>query len=99
MTAPFSIRQLDHIVLRVADLDRMLRFYVEVLGCSMERTQAEIGLYQVRAGSSLLSAWSRASSTCQAQPRPPRDVTTQSAQSSASGPERYPSSESVIQAL
>ena len=32
----------------------MLRFYVDVLGCTMERTQAELGLYQVRAGSSLI---------------------------------------------
>jgi glyoxylase I family protein len=51
---PFSLQQLDHIVLRVKDLDAMLRFYMEVLGCTMERTQEEIGLYQVRAGASLI---------------------------------------------
>ena len=54
MAAPFRIRQLDHIVLRVADLPSMLRFYIDVLGCTMERTQAELGLYQVRAGGSLI---------------------------------------------
>jgi catechol 2,3-dioxygenase-like lactoylglutathione lyase family enzyme len=54
MAAPFLIKHLDHIVLRVVDLDRMLRFYLDVLGCTMERRQEELGLYQVRAGSSLI---------------------------------------------
>lgn len=48
------IRELDHIVLRVVDLERMARFYTEVLGCAVEREQAEIGLYQLRAGRSLI---------------------------------------------
>ena len=48
------IRELDHIVLRVVDLDKMLRFYVDVLGCSVERRQDEIGLVQLRAGSALV---------------------------------------------
>lgn len=48
------IREIDHIVLRVVDLDKMLRFYVDVLGCSVERRQDEIGLVQLRAGSSLV---------------------------------------------
>ncbi|MBK6975617.1 MAG: VOC family protein [Sterolibacteriaceae bacterium] len=38
------IRELDHIVLRVVDLDRMVRFYCEVLGCTVERKQEAIGL-------------------------------------------------------
>jgi glyoxylase I family protein len=50
----FRILQLDHLVLRVRDLDAMLRFYTEVLGCTLERRQEELGLYQVRAGSSLI---------------------------------------------
>jgi catechol 2,3-dioxygenase-like lactoylglutathione lyase family enzyme len=54
MAVPFRIRHLDHIVLRVSDLERMLRFYVDVLGCTIERRQEELGLYQVRAGSSLI---------------------------------------------
>jgi glyoxylase I family protein len=52
--APFAIKGLDHIVLRVRDADRMVRFYRDVLGCTMERQQAEIGLIQVRAGRSLI---------------------------------------------
>ncbi len=51
---PFEIQGLDHIVLRVRDLDRMVRFYCDILGCRMEREQAEIGLTQVRAGRSLI---------------------------------------------
>src|SRR5688572_22142507 len=52
--APFKIKSLDHIVLRVRDRDRMVRFYCDILGCTMEREQAEIGLTQVRAGQSLI---------------------------------------------
>ena len=48
------IREIDHLVLRVVDLGSMLRFYCEVLGCSMERRQDSIGLVQLRAGRSLL---------------------------------------------
>lgn len=54
MAAPFSIHGLDHIVLRVKGIDAMLRFYIDVLGCTLERTQEELGLYQLRAGSSLI---------------------------------------------
>ena len=48
------IRELDHLVLRVIDLDRMLRFYCDALGCTVERRQDSIGLVQLRAGRSLL---------------------------------------------
>lgn len=48
------IRELDHLVLRVVDLDEMLRFYCGVLGCTIERRQDAIGLVQLRAGRSLL---------------------------------------------
>jgi len=48
------IREIDHVVLRVIDLDRMLRFYCGVLGCSIERRQDSIGLVQLRAGRSLV---------------------------------------------
>jgi len=45
---------LDHLVLRVVDLQRMLRFYVDALGCTLERRQDHIGLVQLRAGSALI---------------------------------------------
>lgn len=54
MTIPFTLLGLDHIVLRVQDIDRMLAFYRDVLGCSLEKVQAEIGLYQLRAGRQLI---------------------------------------------
>jgi len=53
-TPPFALRGLDHLVLRVVDLDRMRSFYKEVLGCTDEREQPEIGLYQLRAGYALI---------------------------------------------
>ena len=49
-----NVRGLDHVVLRVAELGRALRFYSEVLGCSEERRVEELGLYQMRAGSALI---------------------------------------------
>ena len=48
------IRDIDHLVLRVADLARMLHFYMDVLGCSVERRQDDIGLVQLRAGRALI---------------------------------------------
>ncbi|OYQ35625.1 VOC family virulence protein [Niveispirillum lacus] len=54
MVAPFTLLGLDHIVLRVYDIDRMLGFYQTVLGCTLERVQAKIGLYQLRAGRQLI---------------------------------------------
>jgi glyoxylase I family protein len=48
------VREIDHLVLRVADLQRMLDFYCGALGCSIERRQDEIGLVQLRAGRSLI---------------------------------------------
>jgi len=47
-------RDIDHIVLRVADLARALTFYCDALGCSVDRRADEIGLVQLRAGRSLI---------------------------------------------
>lgn len=49
-----QIREIDHLVLRVVNLDKMLHFYCEVLGCPIERRQDEIGLIQIRAGRSMI---------------------------------------------
>ena len=55
MTAtPFQVRQIDHVVLRVRDIEAMRAFYCGVLGCREERRQDEIGLLQLRAGASLI---------------------------------------------
>ena len=44
------LMSLDHIVLRVADVERSMAYYTTVLGCSVEHISDEIGLYQLRAG-------------------------------------------------
>lgn len=54
MTNALTPKGLDHLVLRTDKLQEMLRFYKSVLGCKVERTVGEIGLYQLRAGSSLI---------------------------------------------
>lgn len=54
MDVPFTLLGLDHIVLRVRDIDRMMVFYQSVLGCTLDKIQAEIGLYQLRAGRHLI---------------------------------------------
>jgi catechol 2,3-dioxygenase-like lactoylglutathione lyase family enzyme len=51
---PIGIRHIDHLVLRVRDLDAMVAWYGRVLGCPVERRQDEIGLVQLRAGSALV---------------------------------------------
>jgi glyoxylase I family protein len=48
------IREIDHLVLRVNDPERMLHFYCDVLGCTIERRRDEIGLIQLRAGRSMI---------------------------------------------
>jgi glyoxylase I family protein len=49
-----QIRDIDHLVLRVRDVDAMVRFYGEVLGCRVHRVDARIGLVQLRAGRGLI---------------------------------------------
>ena len=48
------VQGIDHVVLRVADLARAIRFYGEVLGCHEERRVEQLGLVQLRAGRSLI---------------------------------------------
>lgn len=49
-----TISRLDHVVLRVTNLAAMMDFYGGVLGCPVEKVQADLGLYQLRAGSALI---------------------------------------------
>ena len=49
-----KLRDIDHLVLRVQDLDKMMAFYMEVLGCTIEKRQEALGLIQLRAGNSLV---------------------------------------------
>lgn len=49
-----AIRNIDHVVIRTADMDRALAFYCGVLGCTEERRVDSIGLVQLRAGASMI---------------------------------------------
>ncbi|MCR9279376.1 MAG: VOC family protein [Pseudomonadaceae bacterium] len=53
MTAPFSLMQLDHLVLRSEAPKRLIEFYCQ-LGAIVEREVADVGLVQLRMGSSIL---------------------------------------------
>ncbi|SIT50673.1 Glyoxalase family protein [Paraburkholderia piptadeniae] len=50
----FQILDIDHVVIRAANLEVMTRFYREVLGCELEKEQSDLGLIQLRAGRSLI---------------------------------------------
>lgn len=50
----FHILCIDHLVLRVTSLPVMQAFYCGVLGCTVEREEPDLGLTQLRAGSSLI---------------------------------------------
>ena len=46
---------IDHVVLRTTDVDRLVGFYSDILGCRVERTlPADTGLTQLRAGDALI---------------------------------------------
>ena len=51
---PIRIRGLDHVVLRVRDLERSLHFYTQVLDAREERRVDRAGLIQLRAGAQLI---------------------------------------------
>lgn len=49
------IKGLDHVVIRVQNIEAMIKFYCDVLGCVVERRSSpELGLVQLRAGNSLI---------------------------------------------
>jgi glyoxylase I family protein len=52
MPAPFAILSIDHVVLRAVDPAGLERFYIDVLGCSLEKRQGT--LTQLRAGTALI---------------------------------------------
>jgi catechol 2,3-dioxygenase-like lactoylglutathione lyase family enzyme len=54
MAPPIRLKGLDHLVLRTDNADRMIRFYCDVLSCTVERRRDDIGLIQLRAGHTLI---------------------------------------------
>jgi len=49
-----KITGVDHVVLRTTKIEEVLGFYRDKLGCPVERTIEPLGLYQLRAGASLV---------------------------------------------
>lgn len=49
-----KLREIDHVVLRVRDIDAMRRFYCEVLGAQHVAYRVQFGMSHLRVGSSML---------------------------------------------
>ena len=49
-----AIADIDHLVLRVRDLEPMIDFYCRVIGCSIEWRRPDLGLVHLRAGTALI---------------------------------------------
>ena len=51
---PFAVQRLDHVVLRVRNLDIAEAFYRSVLGCQVARRRDDLGMRHLRAGASMI---------------------------------------------
>ena len=49
-----QLREIDHVVLRVSDMQRMVRFYSEVLGAELVAFRPKFNMTHLRAGSSMI---------------------------------------------
>jgi glyoxylase I family protein len=50
----FAVQHIDHVVLRVQDLEAAIVFYRAALGCTVVRRRDDLGLVHLRLGSSML---------------------------------------------
>lgn len=51
---PFVLEGIDHILVLVSGMKPALRFYTEVLGCTVEDALPQFGMLQLRAGAALI---------------------------------------------
>lgn len=51
---PFEIQRIDHVVLRVQELQRAVAFYRDVLGCTVARERPSLGMVHLHAGASMI---------------------------------------------
>lgn len=51
---PITLQRIDHVVLRVRELDRAITFYREVLGCEVVKRRDDLGLVHLRVGVSMI---------------------------------------------
>jgi catechol 2,3-dioxygenase-like lactoylglutathione lyase family enzyme len=51
---PFTVQHIDHIVLRVKDLQRSIEFYGQVFGADVVKRNEPLGLVHLRAGTSMI---------------------------------------------
>ena len=49
-----QVTGIDHVVLRVRDLERAVGFYRDILGCIVDRRRDDLGMVHLRAGPSLI---------------------------------------------
>ena len=51
---PYSVQRIDHVVLRVRDIERSIEFYRELLGSEIVKRRDDLGLVHLRAGVSMI---------------------------------------------
>ncbi len=51
---PFALKNIDHLVLRVASLERSIAFYERVVGCQRVKRRDDFGLVHLSAGRSMI---------------------------------------------
>ena len=75
MTAtPFRLAGVDHVVIRARDIETMLHFYRDVLGCPVAKHNEPLGLWHLDAGGSMIDLVDMAGKLGAAGGPPPGDA-------------------------
>jgi catechol 2,3-dioxygenase-like lactoylglutathione lyase family enzyme len=51
---PFEVQRIDHVVLRVTDIDRSVAFFKSLIGSDVVKRRDDLGLIHLRAGVSMI---------------------------------------------